>query len=238
MVEDAGSCHAAFVHAAVEAVGAIDTAERAHAHLDEGHDVCELRGAGLRQAASVTRGDRHEMAGGIGKGVQDEEGLIAAAKDERPAVIAAGQRAAKNTADIAGRRSGDVLHAPRRPQAIHAAQVLTSSRRRLPTLKNGTRFSGTLTLSPVLGFRPLRELRCRMRKLPKPRSSTLSPLLRASVMLSKTVLTMSSVSFLVSVATFATSSISSALVMKETPFEGPTPGPGPVAGHAGAPLPR
>src|SRR5262249_48873592 len=117
----------------------------------------------------------------------------------------------------------DVAHAPRRPETIQraAGQVLTSSRRRLPTLKNGTRFSGTLTLSPVFGFRPLRELRCRMRKLPNPRSSTLSPRPRASVMLSKTVLTMSSVSFLVSVATFDTSSINSAFVMKRPPSKAP-----------------
>ena len=38
-------------------------------------------------------------------------------------------------------------------------QAFTSSRRRLPTLKKGTRFWGTSTLEPVLGFRPLRELR-------------------------------------------------------------------------------
>src|SRR6266536_5729717 len=103
--------------------------------------------------------------------------------------------------------------------------VFTSSRSRLPTLKNGTRFSGTLTASPVLGFRPLREFRCRIRKLPNPRSSTLSPLLRASVMLSKTVLTISSVSFFVRLASWATSSINSALVMSPLPPRGTTPLP-------------
>src|SRR6185295_3714052 len=91
--------------------------------------------------------------------------------------------------------------------------VLTSSRRRLPTLKNGTRFSGTSTALPVLGLRPLRELRWRIRKLPKPRNSTLSPLASASVMLSKTVLTIVSVSFLVRFDSFETSSISSAFVI-------------------------
>src|SRR6266498_2462256 len=104
--------------------------------------------------------------------------------------------------------------------------VFTSSRSRLPTLKNGTRFSGTLTASPVLGFRPLREFRCRIRKLPKPRSSTLSPLLRASVMLSKTVLTISSVSFFVRLASLATSSINSALVMSRLPPKGDHAAPG------------
>ena len=59
-----------------------------------------------------------------------------------------------------------------------------------------------------------------MRKLPKPRSSTLFPVLRASVMLSKTVLTMSSVSFFVRLASLATSSISSALVIPDSPARG------------------
>src|SRR5499425_2414597 len=95
--------------------------------------------------------------------------------------------------------------------------VLTSSRSLFPTLKKGTRFSGTLTLSPVLGLRPFRELRCRMRKLPKPRSSTLSPLASASVMLSKTVFTMSSVSFFVRLDSLETSSMRSALVMSPLP---------------------
>src|SRR5437016_13508587 len=52
-----------------------------------------------------------------------------------------------------------------------------------------------------------------MRKLPNPRSSTLSPFDNASVMLSKTVLTIVSVSFLVRFAIFETSSIRSALVI-------------------------
>src|SRR5215467_7205669 len=65
----------------------------------------------------------------------------------------------------------------------------------------------------VLGLRPFRELRWRIRKLPKPRSSTLSPFDNASVMLSKIVLTIVSVSFLVRLETFETSSIRSAFVI-------------------------
>ena len=40
--------------------------------------------------------------------------------------------------------------------------------------------AGTSTRSPVLGFRPMRGLRCRMRKEPKPRISILSPPCRAA----------------------------------------------------------
>ena len=38
-------------------------------------------------------------------------------------------------------------------------------------------FGGTSTFAPVLGLRPTRPRRCRVRKLPKPRISILSPLL-------------------------------------------------------------
>src|SRR5918996_3196012 len=55
-----------------------------------------------------------------------------------------------------------------------------------------------------------------MRKLPKPRSSTLSPLARASVMLSKIVLTMVSVSFFVRLEILETSSIRSAFVIVDS----------------------
>src|SRR5438093_2199808 len=192
------------------------------------------------------------MAGRIREGVQDQEGQLAARDDEGPPVISGRQRRAEDT--IRARPRGrDIPHPPRRPETIHPglrgdqvapplaqtrSYVFTSSRSRLPTLKKGTRFSGTLTASPVLGFRPFRELRCRMRKLPNPRSSTLSPLLRASVMLSKTVLTISSVSFFVRLASWATSSINSALVMSPLPPRGTTPEDHAAPGSHRDPHPR
>src|SRR5688572_27984785 len=81
------------------------------------------------------------------------------------------------------------------------------------------RFAGTSTLSPVLGFRPWRDLRCRMRKLPKPRSSIFSSLRSASTIESKTVLTITSECFLVRSDTRATSSTSSALVIDAPPLQ-------------------
>lgn len=91
--------------------------------------------------------------------------------------------------------------------------MLTRRRSCFPTLKNGTFLAGMLTLMPVFGFRPLRAPRRRIRKLPKPRSSTFSPLVKASVIFLKIVLTMVSLSFFVRFATFASSSIRSAFVM-------------------------
>ena len=58
---------------------------------------------------------------------------------------------------------------------------LIISRKSLPVLKKGTFFGGTETFSPVLGFLPSLEARWRIRKLPNPRISTLSPLARASI---------------------------------------------------------
>src|ERR1700730_11920425 len=88
-----------------------------------------------------------------------------------------------------------------------------SSLSSFPGLKYGTFFGGTSTLSPVLGFRPFRGSRLRRRKLPNPRSSIFSPRCKASMMLLKTVSTMTSECFLVRSETRETSSTSSALVM-------------------------
>src|SRR5262249_19669158 len=83
----------------------------------------------------------------------------------------------------------------------------------LPGLKYGTFFGGTSTLSPVFGLRPLRGSRRRSRKLPNPRSSIFSPRWSASMMLLKTVSTMTSECFFVRSETRETSSTSSAFVM-------------------------
>src|SRR5436190_9611269 len=83
----------------------------------------------------------------------------------------------------------------------------------LPGLKYGTFFGGTSTLSPVFRLRPLRGSRLRRRKLPKPRSSIFSPRCSASMMLLKTVSTMTSECFFVRSETRETSSTSSALVI-------------------------
>src|SRR3954468_12468789 len=94
-----------------------------------------------------------------------------------------------------------------------SASRLISSFSSLPGLKYGTFFGGTSTLSPVLGLRPLRGSRRRNRKLPNPRSSIFSPRCNASMMLLKTVSTMTSECFFVRSETRDTSSTSSAFVM-------------------------
>ena len=85
-------------------------------------------------------------------------------------------------------------------------------------LKNGISLAGTSTRSPVLGLRPTRDLRWRVRKLPNPRISILSPARNERTTLSKMVSTMTSLSFRLSSARRETSSIKSALVISHAPY--------------------
>src|SRR5271169_2652804 len=98
-----------------------------------------------------------------------------------------------------------------------ATELLTMSFNSLLGLKNGIFLAGTSTRSPVLGLRPTRGLRWRVRKLPKPRISILSPARSERTTLSKIVSTMTSLSFRVSSAKRETSSIKSALVILHAP---------------------
>src|SRR6266446_7027898 len=75
------------------------------------------------------------------------------------------------------------------------------------------RLAGTSTRAPVLGLRPTRGCRWRVRKLPNPRISILSPPRKERTTLSKIASTMTSESFRVISTTRETSSINSALVM-------------------------
>src|SRR5207253_7946385 len=93
------------------------------------------------------------------------------------------------------------------------APVFTRSFNSLLGLKNGIFFAGTSTRSPVFGLRPTRGLRWRVRKLPKPRISILSPTRRERTMLSKIVSTITSLSLRVNSASRETSSIRSAFVI-------------------------
>src|SRR5262245_54615103 len=88
-----------------------------------------------------------------------------------------------------------------------------SSRSSLPGLKCGTRLAGTTTPAPVFGLRPRRLSRRRILKLPKPRSSILSPRCSASMIEVNTASTMTSECLRVSSETCATCSTSSAFVM-------------------------
>src|SRR5580700_6374151 len=97
--------------------------------------------------------------------------------------------------------------------AAVTALSFTRSFNSLLGLKNGIFLAGTSTRSPVLGLRPTRGLRWRVRKLPKPRISILSPTRSERTILSKMVSTMTSLSLRVNSASRETSSIRSAFVI-------------------------
>src|SRR6202044_3741602 len=84
--------------------------------------------------------------------------------------------------------------------AAASAASFTKSFSSLLGLKKGIFLDGTSTRSPVLGLRPTRGLRWRVRKLPKPRISILSPARTERTTLSKFVSTITSLSLHVSSA--------------------------------------
>src|SRR6516162_8450153 len=102
--------------------------------------------------------------------------------------------------------------------AVPVSPSFTRSFNSLLGLKKGIFFAGTSTRSPVFGLRPTRGLRWRVRKLPKPRISILSPARSERTTLSKIVSTMTSLSLRVNSARRDTSSIRSALVISVRPY--------------------
>ena len=93
----AGPRHAALVEPDVEAVGLVGAPQsRAHADLDQRHDARPSSAGVASSRAPPCAGDGgHQMAGGVREGVEDEEGLLATAQDERAAIIAAASASQK-----------------------------------------------------------------------------------------------------------------------------------------------
>src|ERR1039458_6621237 len=94
-----------------------------------------------------------------------------------------------------------------------AAELFTTSFNSLLGLKYGIFFAGTSTRAPVFGLRPIRGCLWRVRKLPNPRISILSPERRERTILSKIASTITSDSFRVISTTREPSSIRSAFVI-------------------------
>src|SRR5271157_3866395 len=93
------------------------------------------------------------------------------------------------------------------------AELFTTSFSSLLGLKYGIFLAGTSTRAPVFGLRPTRDCLWRVRKLPNPRISILSPPRSERTILSKIASTMTSDSFRVISTTRETSSIRSAFVI-------------------------
>src|ERR1035441_8493615 len=147
-------------------------------------------------------GDHHHVAAGIREEIEDDQ-IVRGAVSHQPGfvIVRLGGAAEDAIAGIPSR--GHVPIAPGGPKIINS----------LLGLKYGIFLAGTSTRAPVLGLRPTRGWRWRVRKLPNPRISILSPLRKERTMLSKMASTMTSDSFRVISTTRETSSIRSALVI-------------------------
>ena len=111
----------ALVHADVEALRPVLGAEHLDGPLHQPHQVAQLARPGGGHRPQVTVDDGHQVSGGVGIGVQDQERVIAARQQKGRAVVVAVTSVAEYTAGR-GLRRRDPRHAPRRPQALHAAR--------------------------------------------------------------------------------------------------------------------
>src|SRR5258706_5853597 len=98
-----------------------------------------------------------------------------------------------------------------------ATPSFTKSFNSLLGLKKGIFLAGTSTFSPVLGLRPIRGLRWRGRKPPKPRISVLSPARQDRTTLSKDLSPITLPSFRRKSAQSQASSIPSAIRLLPLP---------------------
>src|SRR5437899_9448184 len=230
---DAGSRGPPDVHSEIVSVRAIKICKSFFDPLRQRHHFRESFRLGSRKRGLMRIRNHHHVSRGIGVAVQDHEIFPGAQDDQGLGIIAPFRCGAKNTR-LVFHASGDIAVPPGRPELIHddgdysggvwggtaaaaaAVSPLTKSLSSLLGLKKGMRLGGTSTLAPVFGFRPTRPRRWRVRKLPKPRISILSPVCRAAMMLSKIVSTMISDSLRGSSVTRTTSSTKSALVIVES----------------------
>ncbi len=202
------------VHADIQAVGLQTSRSTRIVPRSVGGQRCERRRRQRREVAACAPRRHHEVPVGVGIAVEHHDRAGRCRQHERARGGRSVSRASQKM-HPAPCGATDVRHAPGRPEDLHdvGAQLVagrlaagaaasagdtacpsTRSLSSLPTLKNGTLFAATATSSPVFGLRPSRAWRCLTTKLPKPRISMRSPRHSASVMLSKTELTMTSAS--------------------------------------------
>src|ERR1039457_5179341 len=237
----AGAGGFADVHPQVHAIGTISFFQAHHRLAHQQHHLEQRFFAGQLRRRDMLVGRNQHVPARVWKGVQHDEIALGAVDDKILLVLPLRGLVAKNAA---GRflRGRDVFITPGGPQTIHqtvfggspvavagtlcgaaaapapfAAAVFTRAFSSLLGLKYGMRLGGTSTRVPVLGLRPTRGWRWRVRKLPNPRISILSPARNERTMLSKMASTMTSDSFRVISTTRETSSIRSALVIWYSP---------------------
>src|SRR5581483_5867632 len=195
MVLDAGAGGASEIHPDVETPGSECAGENIEREFQQFTEIAVFHIRERGEHFFVPFGRDQEMAVVIGVLVEHDHGVHALRQDQfRPRILSLRLLAEDAACRLFFR---DVGHPPRRPELVHSVPSgtgLPSTRRRnsFPTLKKGSRFAATETISPLFGLRPSRARRCLTTKLPKPRISMRSPCPIASTIASKMALTITS----------------------------------------------
>ena len=96
VTDDAGAASAAEIHADVHAVRFVERAKRAFNTRGKLHHFGEGFGIRAGEIADVRVGNDHDVAGGIGKTIEDDEDFFAAIDDESIFIVSAGGGAAED----------------------------------------------------------------------------------------------------------------------------------------------
>src|SRR5258708_27608611 len=193
--------------------------------LGEQNHFFECARRSCLKSGNVFVGHHHHVTRGVRIKIQNDV-VVFSAKNQQIFCIVPALGLLTENATLRRVRPLDVLIAPRAPELVHnwipaglyrvggggppdpsgdgvaaacasPLEVFTKSFNSLLGLKYGIRLAGTSTRVPVLGLRPTRGCLSRVRKLPNPRISILSPPRRERTMLSKMPSTITSESLLV-----------------------------------------
>src|ERR1700685_1009002 len=126
MADDSGAARATDVHADVHAVGLVVGAKGAFNALREMHHFGEGFGIGAGEIADVSVGDDHDVAGGVGVAIEDDEDFFAAIGDEGVVVVGAIGGVAEDTfGKVVALGLLHVLVAPGSPDVVHRRESLS-----------------------------------------------------------------------------------------------------------------
>ena len=120
VADDSGTAGARQVHAQVHAIGFVVGAEGAFDALGELHHFGERFGIGAGEIADMSVRNDHDVAGGVGVTIEDDEDFFAAIDDESIFIVSAGGGAAEDAfGEFVGLGLLHVLVAPGSPDVVH-----------------------------------------------------------------------------------------------------------------------
>ena len=149
VADDARAGGAAQVHAKIHPIGLVIYLEDFFHALREMHHFVERAGIAEVQFGDVGVGDDHDVAGGVGEAVENDENFRAAINDERVLIVLASGGLAKNAVGLFSSRDlRHVLIAPRGPEIVHRE---ASSRAKVRAQHNAKRWASRKGFRPAQG---------------------------------------------------------------------------------------